>query len=256
MHLLRAHLHPCGRGFISAGTQAVRGRAPRQRTPSTYMGDPTVNTAFYRWGFIGGAQAGYNVQRGHFVFGPEADIGYLGISASKSFFQPGTDAGCVMTYPDHSYVAYGGWSCNVAGKYSVSSDLYGDLTARFGYEMDRTLLYAKGGAALLNADFKANYVGNNCTVLGPYCAGGRISRHYSWVYYFQIQSQRYTIGMDRRCRRRICFEPVLVCQSRIPALRLRKDFILVLWLLRLPPCQRQLPQSKLWQMSGGHAFMG
>jgi outer membrane immunogenic protein len=94
----------------------------------------------------------------------------LGISASKSFFQPGTDAACQITYPGDRYpTAYGGWACNVAGKYSVSSDLYGDLTARLGYEMDRILLYAKGGAALLNADFKANYVGNNCTVLGPYC---------------------------------------------------------------------------------------
>ena len=162
---------PVWEGFYFGGHAGGAREGPKATDTFTYMGDPTVNTPFYRWGFIGGAQAGYNVQRGHFVFGPEADIGYLGISASKSFFQPGTDAGCVMTYPDHSYVAYGGWSCNVAGKYSVSSDLYGDLTARFGYEMDRTLLYAKGGAALLNADFKANYVGNNCTVLGPYCAG-------------------------------------------------------------------------------------
>ena len=49
-----------------------------------YVGDPEFNGNLGSTGFIGGAQAGYNIQRGHFVFGPEADIGYLGISASKS----------------------------------------------------------------------------------------------------------------------------------------------------------------------------
>jgi outer membrane immunogenic protein len=162
---------PIWEGFYFGGHAGGVWSAPKAVDTFTYIGDPTIDSKFSSKDFIGGVQAGYNFQRGHFVFGPEADIGYLGISANKSFFQPGTDATCVITYPDHSYVAYGGWACDVAGKYSVSSDLYGDLTARLGYEMDRTLFYVKGGGALLHADFKANYVGNNCTVLGPYCAG-------------------------------------------------------------------------------------
>ncbi len=128
----------------------------------TYVGDPTFNGNLSSAGFIGGAQAGYNFQRGHFVFGPEADIGYLGISANKSV--PFTPGSCTGHYSDGD-LPYTGPICNVNGKYSSSSDLYGDLTARLGYATDRTLFYVKGGAALLNADFKANYVGQNCTTI-------------------------------------------------------------------------------------------
>ena len=49
-----------------------------------YVGDPEHSFSASNTGFIGGAQAGYNVQRGHFVFGFEGDIGYLNISASKT----------------------------------------------------------------------------------------------------------------------------------------------------------------------------
>ena len=125
----------------------------------TYVGDPTVNGSLGSTGFIGGAQAGYNIQRGRFVFGPEADIGYLGLSGSKSFFHPGDAATCKTTYPgDSSATTYPADFCNVNSKYSVSGGLYGDLTGRLGYLLDqRTLFYAKGGAAFLNADVKANY---------------------------------------------------------------------------------------------------
>jgi outer membrane immunogenic protein len=41
--------------------------------------------------------------------------------------------------------------------------LYGDLTGRVGYATGKTLLYAKGGAAFLNATMNADYVGANCT---------------------------------------------------------------------------------------------
>ena len=61
-----------------------------------YVGDPEFNGNLGSTGFIGGAQAGYNIQRGHFVFGPEADIGYLGISASKSINN--TPGSCTAYY--------------------------------------------------------------------------------------------------------------------------------------------------------------
>jgi outer membrane immunogenic protein len=135
-----------------------------------YVGDPGFNGTLGSTGFIGGAQAGYNFQRGHFVFGPEADIGYLSISASKSknnndissctaYYGPNnTDP---VTY-DNTWGSGRQKLCWVNGNYSSSSDLYGDLTARFGYATDRTLFYVKGGAALLDADFKASYQGQNC----------------------------------------------------------------------------------------------
>lgn len=136
----------------------------------TYVGDPTYNGTLGGTGLIGGAQAGYNFQRGNFVFGLEGDIGYLGISANKrASFQEGS---CSRTYDDGSTVSYTGQYCSVDAKYSSSGDLYGDLTGRLGYSMDRTLFYVKGGAAFLNADFKANYAGGNCTFDNG-CGGNR-----------------------------------------------------------------------------------
>jgi outer membrane immunogenic protein len=135
----------------------------------TYMGDPTVPLNLSSTGFIGGAQAGYNVQRGHFVFGLEGDIGYLGISVNKSAnnLKPTDPNDCVHKYSDDpAPTPYPLDMCRVNAKYSASSDLYGDLTARLGYATERTLLYVKGGVALVNADIKAHYEGQNCLTLG------------------------------------------------------------------------------------------
>ncbi len=139
-----------------------------------YIGDPEFSSSSSSAGLIAGAQAGYNVQRGHFVFGLEGDLGYLGISASKSYSSK--PSSCTQTYSDGSQQTYSGPTgpgkntpaalCDVDAKYSTSSDLYGDLTGRLGYAVDRTLFYAKGGAALLNADLKSNYSGQNCKTLG------------------------------------------------------------------------------------------
>jgi outer membrane immunogenic protein len=164
---------PIWAGWYFGGHAGGARSDPKVMDTFTYIGDPTVNAILGRKGFTGGVQAGYNFQRGHFVFGPEADIGHMSIRANKSFFQPGDDATCQVTYPGDVWpTMYGAWNCNIAGKYSISGGLYGDLTTRVGYEMDRLLLYAKGGAALMQVDFKANYSGNNCTVLGPYCYPG------------------------------------------------------------------------------------
>ncbi len=129
-----------------------------------YVGDPSFNGSLSNPSLMGGAQTGYNYQYGHFVFGLEADGGYLGISASKSANGLTTkDGTCTAQYGKSDSQGYDGQMCAVNAKYSVSNDLYGDLTARFGYLMGRTLLYVKGGAAILDADFKVNYSGGNCT---------------------------------------------------------------------------------------------
>jgi outer membrane immunogenic protein len=142
----------------------------------TYVGDPSFNGSLGSVGFIGGAQAGYNVQRDHIVFGLEGDIGYLGIPASKTVsFNPGS---CVGHYSDGSTVPYTGTICDIDGKYSSSTDLYGDLTGRLGYAVDRTLFYAKGGVAFLNAGFKANYAGQSCKTLNTCGAGGPSTFNY------------------------------------------------------------------------------
>ena len=121
-----------------------------------YIGDPTAKNSLSESGLIGGAQAGYNVQQGHIVFGVEGDIGYLGLSASKSAtLAPSPD--CTALYGAGSNL------CKLNAKYSTSGGTYGDLTGRVGYAADRVLFYAKGGVAFLNADTKANYTGGNFT---------------------------------------------------------------------------------------------
>ncbi len=130
-----------------------------------YVGDPGFNGSLSNPSLMGGAQAGYNYQYGHMVFGLEGDAGYLGISANKSVNGLTTkDGTCTARYGKSDSQGYDGQMCAVNAKYSVSNDLYGDLAARFGYLMGRTLLYVKGGAAVLDADFKADYSGGNCTV--------------------------------------------------------------------------------------------
>ncbi len=67
-------------------------------------------------GVFGGAQIGYNFQRGHFVFGVEADFEGAGISDS-----------------------------NAVAKSEM--DWFGTVRGRLGYTFDRALVYGTGGFA-------------------------------------------------------------------------------------------------------------
>lgn len=95
--------------------------------------NPATNTAYEtvdgsdrfkasRTGFIGGAQAGYNWQVDHFVFGVEADLGYLGGDARRFS----------ISAPD-----------DVAG--DVRGGLYGTVRGRLGFAADRALFFVTGG---------------------------------------------------------------------------------------------------------------
>jgi len=79
-------------------------------------------------GFIGGVQVGYNWQSSSFVYGIEANLGYLGLDGENR----------ILVSPDNSG--------------SAELGIYGDLTARFGFAVDRILLYAKGGVAATRYD--------------------------------------------------------------------------------------------------------
>ncbi len=127
-----------------------------------YVGDPTVGATVSKIAPIGGGHLGYNFQYGRLVFGLEGDVGYLNLSAKSSAKNVGPNY-CSRTYTDGVWEAYRGQYCKVDTNYSGSSNLYGDLTGRLGFLWGRTLFYGKGGVALLNADFKANYAGGNCT---------------------------------------------------------------------------------------------
>ena len=80
--------------------------------------------------FIGGGEIGYNIQRGSLVLGIEGELGYLGLD--KHMGDPGTGGRALA---------------------QAESDLYGTLTGRIGLVSYRWLIYAKGGAAFVNADF-------------------------------------------------------------------------------------------------------
>jgi outer membrane immunogenic protein len=115
---------------------------------------------------IGGAQGGYNFQRLNIVYGVEADLGYLNLAGSKM----------AALQADPHNDAY--W---LTGNYTSSGNLYGDLTGRLGYAADRALLYVKGGAAFLNEDFKASYLGQNYTGIPHAFNFGRNEMLWGWT---------------------------------------------------------------------------
>jgi outer membrane immunogenic protein len=104
-------------------------------------------------GALGGAQLGYNFQWRQMMFGLEGDAGYLYLpSASKSAtLKPSQD--CLS---DHWTVQ---GRCAIGAKYSSQSAAYGDLTGRLGLVLGRTMLYGKGGGAVMQDTVKASYTG-------------------------------------------------------------------------------------------------
>ena len=145
-----------------------------------YSGDPEFNGSASSLGLIGGLQAGYNVQRGHAVFGLEGDVGYLGISTSQgktfdhreceSSYAKNPNKNNSNEYQAYTFANGTADMCNINAQYSSSSALYADLTARLGYATDRTLFYLKGGLAVLDADSNSSYQGQNCVTTGR-CSG-------------------------------------------------------------------------------------
>ncbi len=92
--------------------------------------NPEYNTNLATSGAFGGAQLGYNVQRGNIVAGVEADFGAMSLSGSTAL--------------SHAVNP-------LDQKASLSTGFYGDLTGRLGYAFGPALLYAKGGLAFLDA---------------------------------------------------------------------------------------------------------
>lgn len=82
-------------------------------------------------GWMGGATLGYNWQSDAFVFGLEADIGYLGAE-------------------EYERNAFGFAEADYGG--------YGTLTARIGYADDRWLFYSKGGLAFADVENSAGAI--------------------------------------------------------------------------------------------------
>ena len=82
-------------------------------------------------GLFGGTQAGYNFTTGNFLYGIEADLGWMDNSGSHTF---------VLPAPANSITV------------SSKAGWYGDITARGGFVYGDALFYAKGGFAFLTGD--------------------------------------------------------------------------------------------------------
>lgn len=108
-------------------------------------------------GVLGGAQVGYNIQTGPWVFGVEADISGSGVSGRTI---------------DQVFVG---------DIYRTRIDWMATLTGRVGFAMDRTLFYAKGGGALMEAryeytpiSFGDNTLTSASATRGGYTVGGGV----------------------------------------------------------------------------------
>jgi outer membrane immunogenic protein len=91
-------------------------------------------------GIIGGALAGYNWQLGSFVYGLEGDVGFSNLIGHGIVVAPPPPPPPVVLPPN---------------QYKV--DFSGNIRGRIGYAvLPQTLLYAAGGLALANFDFREN----------------------------------------------------------------------------------------------------
>ncbi|HEX7775952.1 MAG TPA: outer membrane beta-barrel protein [Parvibaculum sp.] len=97
--------------------------------------------------FIGGAQAGFNWQMNNFVFGPEADLAYLGDGERKGY------TGTTTPPPP------GGFTNSGSSRSSV--DWLSTVRLRAGYAFDRALVYATGGLAFGGVKSESSSVGTD-----------------------------------------------------------------------------------------------
>jgi outer membrane immunogenic protein len=88
---------------------------------------PATVTSINTNGFLAGGQAGYNWQASNFLFGLEADGGYMDLGGTTPL--TGTASGT---------------------RVGLRSGAYIDFTGRLGITYDRALFYVKGGYALLD----------------------------------------------------------------------------------------------------------
>ncbi|MGA7325778.1 MAG: outer membrane beta-barrel protein [Rhodomicrobium sp.] len=144
----------------------------------TTGGVPPGPFSFSADGVLGGGTLGYNLQRGHFVFGIEGDMGYMNLSGS-------------------TIVA----SSNPAYHQNVTLDggAYGDVTGRLGYAFDRTLLYAKGGFAFYSGEgeqvtTKPGYTSTGTGTFTGWTAGGGIEHFISPAWSVKAEYMHFDFG--------------------------------------------------------------
>jgi outer membrane immunogenic protein len=80
-------------------------------------------------GGLAGGQVGCNIQTGVFVFGVEGDASWAGLKGDSPVDDVSTSPG------------------SQSGKYHTKVDALGTIAAKFGFAVDRALLYGKVGGA-------------------------------------------------------------------------------------------------------------
>ena len=129
-------------------------------------------------GAFGGGTVGYNLQRGHFVFGAEADVGYMDLHGS-------TIIGSAAAAHHQNVTLDGG--------------AYGDVTGRFGYAFDRTLIYAKGGFAFFDGEGKQTttnpgYVTTGTSTFAGWTAGAGVEHFISPAWSVKAEYLHFDFG--------------------------------------------------------------
>lgn len=142
-------------------------------------------------GLLGGGQVGYNFQTDRLLVGVEADLSYLGMEDKDQTAFPG-GLGTNPNDPGNIFFSPG----TAATRQSL--DFLGTARLRLGYAMDRTLLYATGGLAYGDVDFRyattsgpASFAGDRSkTALGWSLGGGlehalgdHVSLRIEYLYY-------------------------------------------------------------------------
>ena len=94
---------------------------------TTLLGIAATNPS----GVLGGLQFGYNYQFSTWLLGIEGELGWTSAAGTANFFSP---AAAATITSDHNW--------------------YDTLSGRLGYVMGPLLIYAKGGGAWMNADYR------------------------------------------------------------------------------------------------------
>jgi outer membrane immunogenic protein len=144
-------------------------------TPGTNINAAAANAATVngtgksdRTSFTGGGQAGYNQQFSNLVIGIEGDVEYIGGRRTR----------------DTGNVAIGG--VVIRDVDTMGSDWMATVRARLGWAMDRTLIYATGGAAFADMQFSRSQnwsFADGCAIVGGLnsCHNGSASNNVGWT---------------------------------------------------------------------------
>ncbi|BAT59536.1 OmpA-like transmembrane domain protein [Variibacter gotjawalensis] len=142
-------------------------------------------------GFTGGAQMGYNMQAGNWVYGIEADIAYTDLSETRTIVTTGLAPG---------------FAPNLQNTFRQELEYLGTVRGRLGYSWDRTLLYVTGGFAYGGVNNSATFTGANGAVVQfqggrdrirtGYAIGGGAEHALAGNWSVKLEYLYYDLGRD------------------------------------------------------------